>query len=87
MGLQVSIKLRLVFEPLTAVCFKTNVTLYFQMDSTVSQISEPHVCDAYYRPLLSNFLKISRSEDDENRKGGQEEGDVEVEVNEVDEKQ
>ena len=33
------------------------------------------------------FLKISRSEDDENRKGGQEEGDVEVEVNEVDEKQ
>ena len=44
---------------------------------------------AYYCPLLSNFLKISRSSDDEKRKGGQEEGDV-VEVDEmveVDEKQ
>ena len=30
------------------------------------------------------FLKISRSEDDEKHKGGQEEGDVEVEVDEVD---
>ena len=54
----------------------------------MSQISEPHVCNAYYRPLLSNFLKISRSSDDEKHKGGQEEGDVEVEVevDEVDEK-
>ena len=49
------------------------------------QISETRVCDAYYCPLLSNFLKIFRSEDDENHKGGQEEGDVEVEVDEVDE--
>ena len=32
------------------------------------------------------FLKISRSSDDEKRKGGQEEGDV-MEVDEVDEKQ
>ena len=38
-------------------------------------------------PLLSNFLKISRSSNDEKRKGGQKEGDVEVEVDEVDEKQ
>ena len=44
-------------------------------------ISEPHACDAYYRPLLSNFLKISRSSNDEKHKGGQEEGDV-VEVDE-----
>ena len=50
------------------------------------RISEPHACDAYYRPLLSNFLKISRSSDDEKHKGGQEEGEVEVdEVVEVDE--
>ena len=48
------------------------------------QISETRVCDAYYRPLLSNSLKISRSSDDEKHKGGQEEG--EVEVDEVDEK-
>ena len=32
--------------------------------------------------LLSNFLKISRSSDDEKCKGGQEEGDV-VEVDEM----
>ena len=49
------------------------------------RISEPHACNAYYHPLLSNFLKISRSSDNENHK---EEGDVdmEVEVDEVDEK-
>ena len=46
------------------------------------RISEPHACDAYYHPLLSNFSKISRSSDDEKRK---EEGDVDMEV-EVDEK-
>ena len=46
------------------------------------RISEPRACDAYYHPLLSNFLKISRSSDDEKRKGGQEEGDV-VEVDEM----
>ena len=50
------------------------------------QISQTHICDAYYHPLLSNFLKISRSRHDEKHKGGQEEGDVEVEVDEVDEK-
>ena len=43
------------------------------------------MCDAYYHPLLSIFLKISRSSDDKKCKGGQEEGDVEVEVDEVDE--
>ena len=49
------------------------------------RISEPRACDAYYRPLLSNFLKISRSSDDEKRM--KEEGDVDVEVEvEVDEK-
>ena len=50
------------------------------------RISEPRACDAYYRPLLSKFWKISRSSDNKNRK---EEGDVdmEVEVDEVDEKQ
>ena len=47
------------------------------------RISEPCACDAYYHPLLSNFLKISRSSDDE--KQIKEEGDVDVEV-EVDEK-
>ena len=50
------------------------------------RISETHVWDAYYHPLLSNFLKISRSSNDKKHKGGQEEGDVEVEVDEVDEK-
>ena len=46
---------------------------------------EHYTCNAYYRPLLSNFRKISRSSDNENHK---EEGDVdvEVEVDEVDEK-
>ena len=38
------------------------------------RISEPRVCDAYYCPLLSNFLKISRSSDVEKRTGGEEEG-------------
>ena len=33
MGFQVSVKLRLAFESLTAVSFETNITLYFQMDS------------------------------------------------------
>ena len=47
------------------------------------RISEPHVCDVYYHPLLSNFLKISRSSDNKRRK---EEGDEEVKVDEVDEK-
>ena len=48
--------------------------------------SQKHVfCNAYYRPLLSNFLKISRSSNDEKHKGMQKEGDVEVEVDEVDE--
>ena len=37
-------------------------------------ISEPHACDAYYRPLLSNFLKISRSSDNERQTGEEEEG-------------
>ena len=46
------------------------------------QISEPCACDAYYCPLLSTFLKISRSSDDKKRKGGQEEGDV-VDVDEM----
>ena len=46
------------------------------------RISEPHACNAYYHPLLSNFLKISRSSNDEKCKGGQEEGDV-VEVDEM----
>ena len=49
------------------------------------RISEPRACDAYYCPLLSNFLKISRSSDDEKHKGRQEEGEVD-EVVEVDEK-
>ena len=44
----------------------------------------PHACDAYYCPLLSNFLKISRSSDNENRK--ESDVDMEVEVDEVDEK-
>ena len=49
------------------------------------RISEPHSCDAYYNPLLSNFLKISIGSDDEKRM--KEEGDVDVEVEvEVDEK-
>ena len=38
--------------------------------------------ETYYHPLLSNFLKISRSSNDEKHKGGQEEGDV-VEVDEM----
>ena len=38
------------------------------------RISEPCVCYAYYRPLLSNFLKISRSSNDEKQMGGEEEG-------------
>ena len=38
------------------------------------RITEPRACDAYYRPLLSNFLKISRSSDNENRSGEEEEG-------------
>ena len=46
------------------------------------QISEPCACNAYYHPLLSNFLKISRSSDDKKHKGGQQEGDVKVEVDE-----
>ena len=33
MGLQVSVKLRLAFEPLTAISFETNITFYFQVDS------------------------------------------------------
>ena len=37
-------------------------------------ITEPRACDAYYRPLLSNFLKISRSSDNENRTGEGEKG-------------
>ena len=37
------------------------------------QISEPHVCNAYYCPL-SNFLKISGSSNDEKRMRGEEEG-------------
>ena len=44
--------------------------------------SQNQCLQTYYRPLLSNFLKISRSSDDEKRKGGQEEGDV-VEVDEM----
>ena len=39
-----------------------------------SESQKPHACDAYYRPLLSNFLKISRSSDNENRTGEEEEG-------------
>ena len=51
------------------------------------QISETCVGDAYYYPL-SNFLKISGSSDDKKHKGGQEgDSDVEVEFDEVDEKQ
>ena len=49
------------------------------------QISDPHACDAYYHPLLSNFLKISRSSDDEKQMKEEGDSDVEVEV-EVDEK-
>ena len=48
------------------------------------QISEPRACDAYYRPLLSNFWKNSRSSDNKNRKDS--DVDMEVEVDEVDEK-
>ena len=48
------------------------------------RISEPRACDAYYRPLLSNFWKISRSSDNENRK--ESDVEMEVEVDEVDEK-
>ena len=47
------------------------------------RISEPSACNAYYHPLLSNFLNIFRSSDDERRM--KEEGDLNVEV-EVDEK-
>ena len=32
------------------------------------------VCNAYYCPLLSNFLYFQRSDDDEKQKGGEEEG-------------
>ena len=48
-------------------------------------MSEPHVCNAYYGSLLSNFFLIFKSSDDEKCKR---EGDVEVEVevDEVDEK-
>ena len=49
------------------------------------RISETCVCDAYYCPLLSNFLKISRSSNDKKHKGGQKEGNDKVEVDEVDE--
>ena len=35
---------------------------------------EPRACNAYYCPLLSNFLKISRSSDNENWSGEEEEG-------------
>ena len=43
------------------------------------RISETRVCGTYYHPLLSNFLKISRSSNDKKHKGGQEgEGNVEV---------
>ena len=38
------------------------------------RISEARVCNAYYRPLLSNFLKISRSSNVEKLMGGEEEG-------------
>ena len=38
------------------------------------RISEPRACDAYYHPLLSNFLKISRSSDNERQTGEEEEG-------------
>ena len=38
------------------------------------RISEPRACNAYHRPLLSNFLKISRSSDNERRPGKEEEG-------------
>ena len=48
------------------------------------RISEPGACDGYYRPLLSNFWKISRSSDNENCK--ESDVDMEVEVDEVDEK-
>ena len=37
------------------------------------RISEPRACDAYYRPLLSNFWKISRSRDVEKQMGVEEE--------------
>ena len=46
------------------------------------QISEPCAYDAYYRPLLSNFLKISRSSDDEKRMKEEDDVDIEVEVDE-----
>ena len=38
------------------------------------RISEPLASAAYYHPLLSNFLKISRSSDVEKRMGGEEKG-------------
>ena len=36
--------------------------------------------------IITLFFPISRSSNDKTRKGGQEEGDVEAEVDEVDEK-
>ena len=65
------------------VKYKASVDLCVEKEF-LFQISEQHVWDAYYHPLL----RISRSSDDKKHK---EEGDVDVEVetdevDEVDEK-
>ena len=39
-----------------------------------SESQKPCACDAYYRSLFSNFLKISRSSDNERQTGEEEEG-------------
>ena len=52
----------------------TKPLLAFELRFFLFRITEPRACDAYYRPLLSNFLKISRSSDNENRTGEEEEG-------------
>ena len=45
--------------------------------------SQKHV---FAMHIITLFFPISRTSNDEKHKGGQEEGDVEVEVDEVDEK-
>ena len=51
----------------------TKPLLAFEWRNNFCSESQNHVL-AYYRPLLSNFLKISRSSDNEKRTGEEEEG-------------
>ena len=53
----------------------TKPLLAFEWRNNFCSESQNHVaCDVYYCPLLSNFLKISRSSDNEKRTGEEEDG-------------